>query len=249
MTPEIQPPHHQPTSPATRRNGEQIRSAILEYLRGDTGHGGEGLSSHQIGVIFGIHPTTARFHLERLVGQGKLIRQEAGDSAAGSPGGHRAKRGRPTIVYMPIDHERARGNLIASLCMALESATAVSEDRTDSALKAGRAWGLELASQEDRRNDERAPTSPSELPLGILEGLGFAPEPTGEGNGSYCLTTCPFMDNVIDHPIICSIHLGMIQGFLTGRGHQIRVRLEPLSSPRGCLLEISEPGRHQPNPT
>lgn len=249
MTPEIQPPETRTSSPAKRRNGEEIRSAILEHLRRETGHGGKGLSSRQVGVVFGIHPTTARFHLERLVGQGKLIRQEARSSTVKSPGNHTARRGRPTIVYKPVDHEQARESMIASLCMALESATAGSLSMTDSALKAGRAWGLDLARGNSCGEDEQAPANPSELPLGILEGLGFAPEPIGKGNGGYRLTACPFMDDVIHHPIICSIHLGMIQGFLAGKGRQTRVRLEPLSSPQGCLLELSEPGKTSTGPS
>ena len=60
---------------AKRRSGEEIRSAILDYLHTAAEQTGTGLTTQQIGAAFGIHPTTARFHLERLVEQGEAVRR------------------------------------------------------------------------------------------------------------------------------------------------------------------------------
>ena len=46
------------------------------------------------------------------------------------------------------------------------------------------------------------------------------------------------MDDALAHPIICTIHLGMIQGIMAGRGLRTRTRLEPFASSKGCLLEV-----------
>lgn len=238
MSQEIQTPSSGNETPAKRRNGEALRSAILDRIQGETRSGAPGLSAYQVGMIFGIHPTTARFHLEHLVEQGRLIRHQAETAGANSPNSHKSGRGRPSIIYTPADQEQAREDMIASLCIALESSIADPQARVESALEAGRTWGRHLSNREHRSAGGSSPSNPSEPPLNVLENLGFRPEPVGENQRSCYLTACPFMDDALAHPIICTIHLGMIQGIMAGRGLQARTRLEPFASPKGCLLEV-----------
>lgn len=238
MSQEIQTPSSGNEIPAKRRNGEALRSAILDRIQGETRSGAPGLSAYQVGMIFGIHPTTARFHLEHLVKQGRLIRHQAETAGANSPNSHKSGRGRPSIIYTPADQEQAREDMIASLCIALESSIADPQARVESALEAGRTWGRHLSNREHQSAGGPSPSNPSGLPLNVLENLGFRPEPIGEDQRSCYLTACPFMDSARAHPIICTIHLGMIQGIMAGRGLRAGTRLEPLASPKGCLLEV-----------
>ena len=225
-------------TPAKRRNGEALRSAILDRILGETRSGALGLSAYQVGTIFGIHPTTARFHLEHLVKQGRLTRHQAETAGAKYPNSHKSGRGRPSIIYTPTDQEQAREDMISSLCIALESSIADPQARAESALEAGRAWGRHLSNREHQSAGRPSPSNPSGLPLNVLENLGFRPESIGEEQMSCYLTACPFMDSALAHPIICTIHLGMVQGIMAGRGLQARTRLEPLASPKGCLLQV-----------
>lgn len=238
MSQEIQTPSSGNETPVKRRNGEALRSAILDRIQRETRSGAPGLSAYQVGMIFGIHPTTARFHLEHLVKQGRLTRHQAETARAKYPNSHKSGRGRPSIIYTPTDQEQAREDMISSLCIALESSIADPQARAESALEAGRAWGRHLSNREHQSAGRPSPSNPSGPPLNVLENLGFRPEPVGEDQRSCYLTACPFMDDALAHPIICTIHLGMIQGIMAGRELRTRTRLEPFVSPKGCLLEV-----------
>lgn len=238
MSQEIQAFSNGNETPSKRRNGEALRSAILDRILEETHSGTPGLSAQQVGTIFGIHPTTARFHLEHLVEQGRLIRHRAETDRMSPPNSHKNGRGRPGIIYTPTDQGQAREDMISSLCIALESSIADPQARAESALEAGRTWGRHLSNREHQSAGGPSLSTPSGLPLNVLENLGFRPEPIGEDQRSCYLTACPFMDSAHAHPIICTIHLGMIQGIMAGRGLRAGTRLEPLASPKGCLLEV-----------
>lgn len=223
---------------AKRRSGEEIRSAILDYLHTAAEQTGSGLTTQQIGAAFGIHPTTARFHLERLVEQGEAVRQR-NDSDGQSAG-----RGRPPVIYSPTSTNCAQEDMISSLCMALETACPDTGSRDRAALKAGKVWGRALARQSGANAEKDVSSSMTQTLLDTLATLGFAPATAEPDSASLYLTSCPFLDNVSSHPIICTIHLGMVQGIVEGsskaaKDKKASVRLRPLSSPKGCFLKVA----------
>lgn len=223
---------------AKRRSGEEIRSAVMDYLHAAAEQTGAGLTAQQIGAVFGIHPTTARFHLERLVEQGKAVRQRT-DSDNQS-----ARRGRPAVIYSPTSVNRAREDMISSLCKALETACPDARSRDEAALKAGQAWGRALAQRDKVHVGKSAPPSMRQTLLDTLTTLGFAPVRARPDSASLYLTACPFLESVSSHPIICTIHLGMVQGLVDGSdkeasGKKAKVLLNPLSSPKGCFLKVA----------
>ena len=223
---------------AKRRSGEEIRSAIMDYLRAAAEQTAAGRTAQQIGAVFGIHPTTARFHLERLVEQGKAVRQRT-DSDNQS-----ARRGRPAVIYSPTSVNRAREDMISSLCKALETACPDARSRDEAALKAGQAWGRALAQRDKVHVGKSAPPSMRQTLLDTLTTLGFAPVRARPDSASLYLTACPFLESVSSHPIICTIHLGMVQGLVDGSdkeasGKKAKVLLNPLSSPKGCFLKVA----------
>ena len=237
MSQEIQARKRRDQTPSRRRSGEEIRSAILDYLHTSAERTGTGLTAQQIGTAFDIHPTTARFHLERLVEQGDAVRQRK-DHAGQSAG-----RGRPAVIYSPTSMNRAREDMISSLCMALETACPDTRSRNRAALKAGVAWGRTLARQSRENTENDIPPSLTQTLLNALTTLGFAPVRAQPNTTCLYLTSCPFLYSVGSHPIICTIHLGMIQGLVDGRNKkagdkQASVSLKPLSSPKGCFLKV-----------
>ena len=239
MSQEIQARKRRDQTPSRRRSGEEIRSAILDYLHTSAERTGTGLTAQQIGAAFGIHPTTARFHLEHLVKQGEAVRQTRdGD-------GQSVGRGRPAVIYSPTSMNHAREDMISSLCTALETACPDTRSRNAAALKAGLAWGRTLAQQRREHAEKSVPSSIAQTLLNVLNTLGFAPVRTGSDSASLYLTSCPFLDSVSSHPIICTIHRGMVQGFVESsnketRDRKARVLLKPLSSPKGCFLKVSK---------
>ncbi|MCT6810505.1 MAG: hypothetical protein M3028_03190 [Bifidobacterium sp.] len=237
MSQEIQARKQLVQAPGKRRSGEKIRSAILDYLHTAAEQTGTGVTAQQIGAAFGIHPTTARFHLERLVEQGEAVRRR-NDSDGQSAG-----RGRPPVIYSPTSTNHTQEDMISSLCMALETACPDTGSRDRAALKAGQAWGRALARQSRGNAKKGVSSSMTQTLLNTLATLGFAPVTAEPDSASLYLTSCPFLDSVSSHPIICTIHLGMIQGLVDGRNKkagdkQASVSLKPLSSPKGCFLKV-----------
>ena len=225
-------------APGKRRSGEEIRSAILDYLHMAAEQTGTGLTAQQIGAAFGIHPTTARFHLEHLVEQGEAVRRR-NDSDGQSAG-----RGRPPVIYSPTSTNHTQEDMISSLCMALETACPDTDSRDRAALKAGQAWGRALARQSRGDAEKDLSSSMTQTLLNTLATLGFAPVTAEPDSASLYLTSCPFLDSVNAHPIICTIHLGMVQGIVEGsskaaRDKKASVSLKPLSSPKGCFLKVA----------
>ena len=211
----------------------------MDHLHTAAEQTGAGLTAQQIGAAFGIHPTTARFHLERLVEQGEAVRQTRDRE------GRSAGRGRPAVIYSPIYTNHAREDMISSLCSALETACPDADSRGRAALKAGQVWGRTLARQSGANAEKDVSSSMSQTLLNTLATLGFAPVMAEPDSSSLYLTACPFLDSVNAHPIICTIHLGMVQGIVEGsskaaKNKRARVSLEPLSSPKGCFLKAAK---------
>ena len=239
MSQKIQPSKQGIHAHSGRRSGEEIRSAILDHLHTAAEQTGAGLTAQQIGAAFGIHPTTARFHLERLVEQGKAVRQRTGSDSQS------ASRGRPAVIYSPTSMNQAREDMISSLCTALETACPDARSRDQAALKAGQAWGRALAQREKINAGKSVPSSMRQTLLDALTTLGFAPVRARPDSASLYLTACPFLESVSNHPIICKIHLGMIQGLADGSNKgagdkKAHVVLKPLSSPKGCFLKVAK---------
>ena len=211
----------------------------MGYLHVAAEQTGTGLTAQQVGEAFGIHPTTARFHLEHLVEQGEAVRRR-NDSDGQSAG-----RGRPAVIYSPTFMNRVREDMISSLCMALETACPDTGSRDRAALKAGQVWGRALARQSRGNAKKSMSSSMTQTLLNTLATLGFAPVTAEPDSASLYLTSCPFLDSVNAHPIICTIHLGMVQGIVEGsgkatKGKKTNVLLKPLSSPKGCFLKVAK---------
>ena len=135
--------------------------------------------------------------------------------------------------------------MISSLCSALETACPDADSRGRAALKAGQVWGRTLARQSGANAEKDVSSSMSQTLLSTLATLGFAPVMAEPDSSSLFLTACPFLDSVNAHPIICKIHLGMIQGLAEGSNKEAgdkkaNVVLKPLSSPKGCFLKVAK---------
>ncbi|WP_372338648.1 helix-turn-helix domain-containing protein [Bifidobacterium asteroides] len=185
MSQKIQPSKQGIHAPSGRRSGEEIRSAILDHLHTAAEQTGAGLTAQQIGAAFGIHPTTARFHLERLVEQGDAVRHTRDRE------GRSAGRGRPSVIYSPIFTNHAREDMISSLCLALETACPDADSRGRAALKAGQVWGRTLARQSGANAEKDVASSMSQTLLNTLATLGFAPVMAEPDSSSLFLTACP----------------------------------------------------------
>lgn len=154
------------------------RAAIGRLLA----HADDAMSADAVAASVGVHLTTARFHLDRLVADGDAVRTRMRTDGPG----------RPSLGYERSPSARAdpaRIMMITALARALSAAS----DGPELAVAAGREWadGLDGGLHD------------------VLRGAGFAPEAEGDG---IRLRSCPFAGAASEHPeIICAAHRGLVE--------------------------------------
>jgi len=200
------------------------RTHIIQTLRDAK----EPLSVLEVAEIVGIHPNTARFHLESLVDAGMASREA---EATNQPGRRR-------ILYtgtLPNQtHERAQGYRLLSQILTSTIAAKFPDAAADM-YEAGYQWGSYLTSRpapfevlDEEEIDRRV--------MDKLDALWFAPELRWSPKPHLCLHNCPFIESAHAAPeIVCRLHAGMINGSLAElRSTQRVVELAPLVKPHLC---------------
>ncbi|GEL17578.1 helix-turn-helix transcriptional regulator [Pseudonocardia asaccharolytica] len=224
-------------------------------MTGHTGHAGrrrqvleavqraaEPVGVSEIAAQLGIHPNTARFHLDGLVGAGIVER------FPGTPSGP----GRPRVVYRPRPG-LARGGLrryqeLADILLSRIAAT--SEHPTAEATDIGREWGAALVA----RPVPARRVGPAEAAIRLvrmLADLDFAPDEATGGPGvpeRVRLRHCPFRELAEQHrDLVCPLHLGLMQGALTALRAPLAVTaLQPFTDDTTCVAQLAPAGRPQP---
>ena len=230
------------------------RVAILELLRSSDGP----LDVLALAARVGLHPSTVRSHLDRLLTVGLAVETVEA----------RSRPGRPRLLYsaeVPVgEASEASYRLLAGV---LAGTLAVSGNAgVDVATAAGRSWGSELVRRGDAHPDthREADLLPSAAIDGetaalriveILDQVGFSPklrmpEPglsVGGDPGQVVieLHRCPFLDLAKENSdIVCSVHRGLMEGALE-RMHApaVRVTLEPFARPGVCLAHLAGPAK------
>ncbi len=215
------------------------RAEVLDMLRAADGP----LGVREIAQRTGLHPNTARFHLEALVEAGLAVRETE----------ERETPGRPRIGYRAVADGpagRRRYRLLAEMLTSLIAGTMPEPARA--AEEAGREWGAYLAEQPPPYQRLTAEQAVAKL-TAIMEELGFSPQPEGgEGGGRYrlCLRQCPFREVAQQHQdVICALHLGLTRGALARMRAPVTAdRLDPFVEPSLCVARLTardDPGEGQ----
>ncbi|WEG10109.1 helix-turn-helix domain-containing protein [Microbacterium horticulturae] len=184
----------------------------------------EPLTVATLAARLGTHPNTVRLHLDKLLAEGRVERTTDG---RGSPG-------RPAQLFRRACQEPDAGpGRYRMLAEILVDELAESEQPQRAALEAGRRWG--------RREAERAPVQePVEGLVNLLERVGFQPRAcTADGRVDVC--RCPFFELAREHPdVVCSVHLGLMQGALQTWGGETTVEsLERREDPDVCTAHLA----------
>jgi predicted ArsR family transcriptional regulator len=182
----------------------------------------------------GIHPNTARFHLEALTGAGFLERTYDKPSGRGRPRvGYRA---RPGLARGRTRRYRMLAEILLGQLATRNDAPAAA------AADAGHSWGAHLVS---RPAPFRAVTRDEAVRrlVALLDELDFAPEAVADGSGTVVrirLRHCPFLELAEPHPdLVCPVHLGLMKGALAELRASVTVgRLEPFAEPTACLAHL-----------
>jgi predicted ArsR family transcriptional regulator len=208
------------------------RSDVLDMLRAAAGP----LGVREVAQRMGLHPNTARFHLEGLVEAG-LATRETED---------RETPGRPRISYRvaaagPAGRRRYR--LLAEMLTSLIAGTMA--EPGEAAETAGREWGAYLTEQPPPYQKPAAGQAVAKLAT-IMEELGFSPQAeAGDGTGQYLLRLrqCPFREVAQHHQgVICSLHLGLMRGALARMRAPVTAdQLDPFVEPSLCVARLAAP--------
>ena len=216
------------------------RADVLDMLRAADGPVGV----REVAQRMGLHPNTARFHLEALVEAGLAVRETEERETPGRPRiGYRAAVGGPA--------GRRRYRLLAEMLTSLIAGTMPEPGKA--AEEAGREWGAYLTEQPPPYQKLTAEEAIGKL-TAIMEELGFSPQvEAGDDGGQYrlCLRQCPFREVAQQHQnVICALHLGLMRGALARMRAPVTAdRLDPFVEPSLCVARLTErenPGERQP---
>lgn len=230
----------------------ELPAARLRVLKAVARH--EPATTTELSRSLGGHENTTRQHLEALSRDG-LVRGEQ----------NRGRMGRPSVSYFlsPTGLTHLAGRVAspehATLVAALaERIVETCEDPVAEARGIGVAWGRRLAAVDDLEGAPRVtPTSGEEAPasdavtvaLELLESLGFSPvvnddRPRGEpvdDATALLLRTCPLLDAARERPeVVCTVHEGLVEGYLRSRGLRADVEVTPFAERSGCRAAIRD---------
>ncbi|MDO8121158.1 helix-turn-helix domain-containing protein [Isoptericola sp. b490] len=204
------------------------RDLVLDHLRQSP----DGLGTAEVAALTGLHPNTARFHLDALTNEGRASRAVE----------RRASPGRPRVLYTACaapDEER-NYRLLAELLAAHVAASADADAR---AVAAGHGWGRAVARQTaGDAAPEDAPTDRAiETLRRALVQAGFRPDVSARDGGfSIALRHCPFREVALTHrEVVCGMHLGLMQAVLAESGGSLEASLEPFTGPQLCLAHVN----------
>lgn len=239
------PAHAQPDPGPPAQLGAS-RSRVLEALQDAPG----ALGIDDVSALVGLHPNTIRFHLDGLVEGGRAQRSAEG----------RTMPGRPRMLYTASPDPDRVGRRSYRLLAELLAGAATDGDAAggdaaggeathgdaagptwDAAIiAAGRGRGRQLAAGTSPRRSDAAGAI-DELCV-TLDRIGFAPKIDMRGNDwRVLLRHCPFLEVAQSHrDVVCSAHLGLMQGLLEGGAAAVRIRsLEPFATPSVCVAELA----------
>jgi predicted ArsR family transcriptional regulator len=177
-----------------------------------------------------VHPNTVRFHLDALLSAGR-VEQVPSD---------RKGPGRPALMFRATQRMDPGGQRHYRLLSEILAVALAGDDDADArATAAGREWGLRLKPPPP---DTPAPPDAEESIkhlVGFLDDLGFAPE--RHGGNQVELRHCPFLELAQSHKgVICSIHLGLMQGSLETWAAPVSVdRLDAFVEPDLCVVQLT----------
>jgi predicted ArsR family transcriptional regulator len=207
----------------------ESRARVLDLLR----FAGRPLGVREVAEQTGLHPNTARFHLDALVGAGLATRNAQ----------PRPSPGRRSLAYQARDGDgsagRRRYRLLAEMLTSMIAG--VMPQPGAAATEAGREWGRYVTEQPLPYQRLDARQAIEKLTV-ALEEIGFAPEAVAEGSGYQIrLHQCPFREVAERHQdVVCALHLGLMQGALTQmRAPLTTDRLLPFVQPSVCIAELT----------
>ena len=207
----------------------QSRAHVLDLLRA----AGSPAGVRDIADQEGLHPNTARFHLDALVDAGLATRAPK----------ERTTPGRPSMAYRAVaggeTMGRRRYRLLAEMLTSLIAGMLPKPG--EAAGEAGREWGRYLTEPPPPYQRLDAGEAVERLTATMAE-IGFAPEAVADGTQYQLrLRQCPFREVAENHQdVVCQLHLGLMQGALAQMRAPVTAdRLQPFAEPSLCIAYLA----------
>lgn len=213
------------------------RREVVEFFRAVS----RPLTAREVADELGLHINTARFHLDALVRQG-LLRREEGQSHG---------PGRPRIQYIAVPGmDRGGPRNYKLLAEMLLSHFAAEPDASQAAIEVGRDWGRYLV-QPLAPGQRISPEEGLARVIDLLADTGFQPQSAdiGDGGTDIRLRHCPFLELAeIHRELVCAMHLGLLRGaFEVLRTPLQAETLIPFADPHTCVAHLRPaPGSDEP---
>ncbi|GEN78792.1 helix-turn-helix transcriptional regulator [Actinotalea fermentans] len=186
------------------------RLAILRFLR----EAGEPALVTEVAQATGLHPNTAREHLDRLVAS-RFVESTAE---------RRGTQGRPRLRYSIVRRRAA----------------ATADERFREAYLASAREGLDLPDQASPDGGAAGEVAGQLAALDLhLDDLGFAPE-VAPADRAVHLHRCPYATLAHERTeLLCEVHLDLARDVLAAEGGPVTAEsLEPFVGPRHCVLHL-----------
>lgn len=211
--------------------GDNTRYAIyLELARSS-----RPLATAEIAETLDLHPNTVRPHLERMRDLGLVEVTAAATGSVGRPQHRYALAAEaPSLGLEPPAFPTVTR-------MLLRAAAAAGIDPGE-LLEAGREQGradYARSCTEGAAGPDSAPDVIDALEAD-LAAFGFDPARADDGVAvTIAFTHCPFRQLAEDHPdLVCSMHQGMVEGFVDCGGGAAVQRFHPLVDRTPCQVEL-----------
>lgn len=163
----------------------------------------------------GLHPNTVREHLQRLIDAGYIVAETE----------HRTTRGRPRVLYTAATGQDAASSPIAA-------------QRAQDAARRGDLLRRVYPAGGDERLDAEALHQLDAL-VEDLGDAGFDPL-VDETTLTVDLTPCPHATTADHRGMLCSVHVGLMDGVLSQAGGPLKVDgIAPSCDPAQCVVQLS----------
>jgi len=224
------------SQPLYRALAGPSRQALLATLQ----RVGRPIDAGEAGAAVGLHPNTARAHLDLLCSAGVLKRRTE----------ERSRRGRPRVLYEVasaveglLDNQAAPRTEASyrDLARVLAQQLAEVPNVPQEAVRAGRRWASVLE-KVSLSSETLSAEEAVAVVTGLFERLGFRPEADLVA-GELRLRRCPYIDVARENRVVvCGAHLGMLKATIERLGAPLEaVGLDPLVSdePTLCIVHLA----------
>jgi predicted ArsR family transcriptional regulator len=174
----------------------------------------DGVTAGEVAQRFDLHANVARHHLDKLAAGGHLevtVGRAPGSAGAGRPSKRYRSHTATVALDLPVRHDDVVITLLGRALARLPEAEA-----TALAEEVGMEYGRTMAAAMGDPGDvQRSFRTALHSVADALSAHGFAARAEETPDGLRIISGhCPFGDAAIEHPVICAVDRGMVQGML-----------------------------------